>query len=405
MKVDARFVTWCTACQWNAEPHPEPKRKFVARLAARQADWLARRLYADISSHSRDKRRGLAVLSTAYLLASIVHLMTVALIVAGVAALVQWHGIVWPIRYGAAAFLLGLAWTVQPFRRRRKRRTTPRLDPASAPCLFGLIDEVAAAIGAPSVKDVVVRPDYNASYLRLGRGKSAVSIGMALWAVLEPQERVALLGHELGHSTNGDLREMRFFDATLGSVRRWRLVLLPTPSPVGRRAGAGIQGLVAFMEQFVVPIVLLPLSAVIGTIGNTLHLLAQRQGQRCEYYADELAARAGGSDAAIGLADKLLVADACWRVVIQTLKFGKGADPWRAVRDFALSIPPSEWDRRRLLGRRRLNRIDTSHPPSIFRADLLRSRPPRPAAIILPAERSATIDAELATVRKEVLTS
>src|SRR5579859_3347895 len=124
MVVDSRFITWCTACEWNAEPDPAPKRKFVALLAARQADGLARRLYADVSAHPLTRRRGLAVLTAAYLLAAAVHLVTVALLAAEGAVLAPPSGIIWPVKVLAGAFLPGLAWGGPPFHRRRGRRTT-----------------------------------------------------------------------------------------------------------------------------------------------------------------------------------------------------------------------------------------------------------------------------------------
>ena len=158
-----------------------------------------------------------------------------------------------------------------------------------------------------------------------------------------------------------------------------------------------------FIEQFVLPLILIPASMLVGVIGSLLSLLAQRQGQRCEYYADELAARAAGSAAAATLTDKLLIGDACWRVVVRTLRFGKGTDPWQAVAEFAATMPAKERERRRLVGPRKLNRIDTSHPPSIFRSDLLRARLPVTAAVTLSDDRSAAIDAELTSVRPEVL--
>src|SRR5215469_11485527 len=75
LAADPRFAAWCPACEWNADHDEPPRQKLVARFTARQADWLARRLYADISSHPDTRRRGPVVLSLAYLLAAIVHLI------------------------------------------------------------------------------------------------------------------------------------------------------------------------------------------------------------------------------------------------------------------------------------------------------------------------------------------
>ena len=341
----------------------------------------------------------MAVAAAAWVLAGLVHLLTLAVLAVGVLILLT--DIIWPIKYVLAALLSGLAAYLQPVWRKRKLRTTPQLDKASAPQLFGLIDEVAAAIKAPTVGAIVVMPEFNASHFKLKKGRPAIGLGLTLWSVLEPAERVAVLGHELGHRTNGDLRSKVVFSTALFSLHRWRLVLVPAKSSwrSSRRARTSEQGLVMLIEQFVLPLILIPASMLVGVIGSLLSLLAQRQGQRCEYYADELAARAAGSIAAATLTDKLLIGDACWRVVVRTLKFGQGADPWQAAAEFAASIPAKEWERRRLVGRRKLNRIDTSHPPSIFRSDLLRARLPVTAAVTLTGERSAAIDAELAAVK------
>jgi Zn-dependent protease with chaperone function len=370
---------------------------------AKQQDQLARRLYADVVARQRTEGGGFVVASAAWLLAGLVHLLTLLVLAGGVLILLT--GVIWPIKLVLAAFLLALGAYLQPVLRKRKRRTTPQLDPASAPQLFGLIDEVASAINAPTVRAVVVLPEFNASYFKLDRRRHAIGLGLTLWTALEPAERVALLGHELGHRTNGDLRSTVMFSTALFSLRRWQLVLLPAQSPwrSSRRARTSGQGLVMLVEQFVLPLILIPASMTVGLIGSALSLLAQRQGQRCEYYADELAARAAGSAGAVALTDKLLIGDACLRVVTRTLKFGKGADPWQAVAEFAGSLPAKEWERRRLVGRRKLNRIDTSHPPSIFRSDLLRARLPVTAAVTLSDERSAAIDAELAAARAKVL--
>ena len=159
------------------------------------------------------------------------------------------------------------------------------------------------------------------------------------------------------------------------------------------------------VEQVLAPLILIPPFVLVEAAGVGLSRIAQRQGQRCEYYADDLAAIAAGTQAAVGLVEKLLVADGAWRVVVQTLRFQRDCDPWQAVGEYVRAIPPGEWDRLRLLGRRQLRSIDSAHPPSQFRADVLRDRPDRPAQVVLPARRAAAIDAELARVRPALASS
>ncbi|NUW38495.1 M48 family metalloprotease, partial [Nonomuraea sp. SMC257] len=103
-----------------------------------------------------------------------------------------------------AVLLLGTAWLMRP--RLGRLPAGPHLRGRDrAPRLFGLLDRVGAEVGAPPVDVVFVSAEDNAAYARIGRrGRRALIIGAPLWARLGPQEKVALLGHELSHSSNGD---------------------------------------------------------------------------------------------------------------------------------------------------------------------------------------------------------
>jgi hypothetical protein len=99
---------------------------------------------------------------------------------------------------------------------------------------------------------------------------------------------------------------------------------------------------------------------------------------------------------------KMLAESSCTRAVTKAVKFTEGADPWMTAREHVAAIPQTEWERLRRLARKRLHRIDVSHPPTQLRADVLTSRPPRPAAVVLDQARSAAIDGELAGCARAV---
>jgi len=196
-----------------------------------------------------------------------------------------------------------------------------------------------------------------------------------------------LIGHELGHQVNGDQRRSFIVRNAIRSLGHWAYLRRPAPSHSG-------QGLAALGEVVMV-IVLLPAAAVAGALQQLLSILASRQGLSAEYYADELAAKAGGTGAAVALSEKLLIAPACQRQVIHTAKFDPASDPWRDVAGYAAGIHPHEWERQRRLGRRRLPAIDDNHPPSQLRADLLRRLPHRDPAVRLTPDQAKAIDQEL----------
>lgn len=399
--ADQRFVIWCQTCEWNADPGPRRRLPFAGKQAARDSDRLARRLHADALTHSRARRDKIAA-ALAWSLAAVIHSVTLGLVAGAIAWLALSASVLTPIRFLVAAFGIGVAAFVQPFRRHPP--SGPILVRAAAPELFALTDDVAAALRAPTVEHIVLGPDYNAAYLKLTARKPAIAVGLALWAALDPAERVALLGHELGHRINADLRRNLVVSGALATLANWQLLLFPAQSIWKSRSGPvrPATALTHIVEQVLAPLILIPLFLVVQAIGSGLARLVQRQAERCAYYADNLAATVAGTSAAIGLVEKLLVGESCWRVVVQTLRFQHDADPWQPVGEYVRAIPFAEWERLRLVGRRQLKRIDSAHPPTQLRADVLRDRPQRPGLVVLPAARAAAIEAELAQARADL---
>jgi len=264
--------------------------------------------------------------------------------------------------------------------------------------LFDLIDSVSSVVGTTPVSRVIITAHYNAAYLKDRRRRPTMEIGVPLWVVLSPQERVALLGHELGHRVNGDLRNLAFVHYALLSLMNW-WHLFRSPSTPGwrRHAYARVdsdRGLVNLAE-LLLPLVLFPVTILISALAGALELLAQRQGQRCEYLADQMSARAAGTDAAVSLTDKLLIAETCRRELVQIVRFQRGVNPWQGLATYVSALPDTEWERLRRLARMRLHRIDTTHPPSALRHDFIEQLPRNHAAVVADAGQMQAINAEL----------
>jgi hypothetical protein len=103
-----------------------------------------------------------------------------------------------------------------------------KVTPAEAPELYRLVGDVAAALSAP-VPAVYVEEDvFNASASRVGlRRRPVLVLGLPLWNVLSAQQRVALLGHELGHFVNGDPRRGLLVQPAVGGLQRLDAWLVP----------------------------------------------------------------------------------------------------------------------------------------------------------------------------------
>ncbi|MCX4553934.1 M48 family metallopeptidase [Streptomyces sp. NBC_01387] len=393
-----RFVTWCLACDWNADPgapEPEPGRLDAARrkLARRHGE----QLYTELSQGGelRPHRDLISVLAQVVALA--VHAVTAALAVAGVLLVVLgWSTVVQPV-CGLALILLAVG--LRPRFMRFPEGGVP-LHRTDAPALFGLIDRVAESVGTRGVDVVLVDASANAAVTAWGiRRRRLLFLGLCLWEPLAPQERIALLGHELGHYANGDIRHGAVIAPAFESLSFWYSALAPTSRPT--------------LQQTLVDWALaLPRWMVIGT-ALLLDHLTLRATQRGEYLADRKGARAGSSEAAVALMDRLsassAVEDELRRLSVAARSRSRGRDArtvgpelWERVVDHTASVPEHERERLRRVSVRRGHSVNSTHPPTHLRRQLLAESEPCAAEVVADSATVEAVAAELAGARAVV---
>jgi Zn-dependent protease with chaperone function len=240
---------------------------------------------------------------------------------------------------------------------------------------------------------------------------------MPLWTILSGPERIALLGHELGHQVNGDPGHGCLAGSARRSLRQWMVLLNPRTAPYERRVrparGSGIAGIATLLAPLAQVIVFLPCYLVAWGCDALLTRLDLSCGQRAEYLADELGARLGGSEAAGGLLGKLPLGEPVGTFLLakrnaQGTARRAGADqdgqpdPWESLREFVNSIPETERQRRRIVDKARNTRTDSTHPANHLRASLMHERPQHAGTIKLSEDEWAEIDAELAPAGRAV---
>ncbi|MEU9193257.1 M48 family metalloprotease [Streptomyces hundungensis] len=398
---DKRFAKWCTACDWNVDPgDKEPVRgrfeKAQRRLAHRYGEQLHARLLAgDTASDSASRRQDRSgILARAVALA--VHTVTVALAVGGVLLIVLGPG----IQPFLGAILLVTAVVLRP-RFGKLRPDGPVLHRADAPRLYALVDEVASSVGTQGVDVVVVDALYNASVATHGlKGRRSLHIGLALWEVLDPQERVALLGHELGHYAHGDVRHGRLVGTALQSLHHWLYFLTPVPTLYRRRT---------VPELAAAALISVPRS-VFHAVALLLEGLALRGSQRSEYLADRAAVRVGSAAAATRMMDRLLIGNAITTAlrtesVRAQARIG-GAEPqgaadglWERIAERAATVSEREYERLRRVSVLRGHSVDSTHPPTHLRRHLMEVGEPAAPTVVVDPETAAAIATELAPAR------
>jgi Zn-dependent protease with chaperone function len=226
-----------------------------------------------------------------------------------------------------------------------------------------------------------------------------LKLGLPLLAALEPQERVALIGHELGHARNGDSSRGLFVGSAIRGLASWYTVLAPhgttgMAGSVQRDSDLRLAEHVANVFLWVLsrpPLLLFHVE-----VGLLLH-----DSRRAEFLADAIGARVSGSDAAIALHEKLLLSSSFEQVVRQCAHpSATDVDVFDAAKSFLDTVPRRERERRRRVAMLEASTLGSTHPPTGQRIRLLEQRPVRSAQVTLTAGESEQIDRELGRLRK-----
>ncbi|GAA3213238.1 M48 family metallopeptidase [Nonomuraea helvata] len=315
-----------------------------------------------MSSESRSApglSAGLARIAS-YALACLVHFLGPAFLVAGGYLLSRMT--IFAFFLGVVA--LGLAWLVRPRVPRFPADVQP-LTREEAPNLYALLDRIGAGVGAPRADAVALDGTVNAAFGTYGwRRRRLVMIGYPLWLILTPQERIAVLAHEMAHSSNGDSRHGLFVGTALDSLRELR--------GVTRFDWHQDDGLDRLFAQALLVLAGLPVRALIFA----LELLLYRSSQRAEYRADELGARVAGSRAMASVLDVLTTRAPSARNFLEPSAVLLGAsDLWDQLQASVAAVPDEELERRRQAAREEKTRVDDTHPPTYLRMERVRSLP------------------------------
>ncbi|WP_405062023.1 M48 family metalloprotease [Kribbella sp. NBC_01505] len=396
IRVDRRYVTWCEKCDWNVDPTPllDPTPAWRLRLEQRLADSLYRELeQGAIHRPGWDAARiGAGLLSVLILLLPLTAFLT------GIALLLFYR----PLWFSAILALLALtvAFLFRP-RLGRLSDDAVLLYADEAPVLFGVLDEIATAVGTRKAHAVAVTADANVGYGQVGwRFRPIIVLGIPLWAGLRPQERVAILAHEFGHGRHGDHLSSWLVSSAQHVLFGLRMTFTEGHVERHRRAWGVDDGTGATMAARV-------LNATVGTLVRglswVLTRLELRSGQRDEYLADRKSGEIAGSEAAAHALERSLLADSSYDAMVRALRFPTEVEPLEAVRSAVTGVPARELERRLRASRIRETRTDATHPPTSLRTKLIRTRPATSARVVMGIDQSTNIDRELAPASEQVL--
>ncbi len=396
-ELDSRFSVWCPACDWNVDPLADSgdSGRGGARTEERQERILRR-----VLSRGTRKAWSCPPLWAAFVLATAVNLVTVALTVAGVWLVAA--GANWPQRL-AGGLALVLALVLRPRPGKMPKHAVNR---SAAPVLHALVDRVAAVTGIRRVDAIAVDQGYGSRCVRVGlRRRRVLVLGLPLWEVLTGDQRLALLGHDLGRSAGTGL-STAWIETALDGLSTWADVVRSSPEADKARmealdshlfdAGAtamGRQNSTANMGAALAAPLQDALAQGALLLHRLLNRLSEQSGGLTEYRADEAAARTASSDSAEQLLRALLLRETALAALARTAR--GTTDIWPQLRDAVTSVPDTERERRLRVSRRR----DSGTPPVPLRLRHIRALNMERAAVDVSDEETRAIEAELEPTR------
>lgn len=264
---------------------------------------------------------------------------------------------------------------------------------SEAPDLFGLIDELSDELGASRLKVLAFDIETNASTTRVGfRRRLAIVVGFPLWEAMTRDERVALLGHEIAHEVNGDLRRSPFVGTSLTVLGDWYVFTYPGPF-----REASDQGLGEAIAWFLVAIPHL----LLGIAVRWQERLVLDNSRRAEFAADLLAADVAGTRACRALFDRLILSNSIDYAVKRAVKVGDH-DTWGAIRRRFDELPSHERDTIRQVAMEEELSVDGTHPPTGERLRAIGDAAFQSPKVLLDTSRNSRIDRELDAARAEL---
>lgn len=357
-------------------------------------DRASARLFTEVTERPLTKPGRDAASWAAAAIAIVVHLFVIALVALGVLIVVRADSTfpLIPIIVGTA--LVGLAVLMRP-RVGRPPKIEDTVDPAAAPTLYALVNQVAERLGSKPVWRIMLTADYSASFGIYGlRRRAVLTLGYPLWNLLEPQERVALLGHELGHAVNGDSQRGLLVGSSLGSLGELRAALLIGPSSTGH-----VMTIIgSALSRIFLAVAALP---VFG-MGLVQERLLARSSQRAEYFADHLAATIAGVTHTTSMLDKLRLSRGAM-IALRAALLRKENDIWAVERAWRDARTAEDKARTIAADDAKPHTVDATHPRTALRIAALRARAYGGDTLVSGRADAEATDRELAPLLRDVI--
>jgi Zn-dependent protease with chaperone function len=383
--VHQGYLTWCDTCGWNLAAADPPPPKTGAEAIAAMVGERSSSTVADIVARGHGDRRWRVALAVA---AIGVYLFVAALAVGGV-----WlEAITFPNPFAMlpVAAMLGAAWYARP--RPNGPEPTP-LERADHPTLYELAVTIADELGCARLDGIALTMEYNAWIARYGwRQRRVVTLGIPLLAVLTPQERAALLAHELAHERRGDTWRSLLV-GTAGNALAALMELLE-PEQMATVVGDRRYQRPSTLSNTIANLAMAFVSMLVRPFVMLFGVLEARQSQRSEYLADRLSADVAGTEAVRSVLVKSRATHTLSTLAASAAVDGDG-DVIGRLRRRSTETPGREWLRIERVMAMDKPELYATHPLPVHRVGMVDQLGVRPPRVVVTDAQAFELEREL----------
>ncbi|WP_243297851.1 M48 family metallopeptidase [Bacillus litorisediminis] len=379
MPAASEYITWCEYCDYNVNPTIPEESTPITRLYER----LGERLGESLVENIKEGVTPTAWIPTiaAFFIATIVHMVSLGLLLGGLYCLFFADKNIYI--YIAIVLLFGLSWVLRP-RIDRLEKDQFILPRDEFPTLYGICEKISEEMNTKKVDGIIIDHGFNASITEVGfRRKVIVTVGLPLFSILNADERLSVLAHEIGHKENKDLSKSFYLGTAISTIYTWFDLLYPDKATNGERED-GMSLLEVPAYYFMKAISFIPYSLI-----YLLTFLLYRNKQVAEFKADLFEAEVTGTHTAIQVLEKLHYGDLFAHISRKVALNNEKLNLFTELKSRVANLP--ERERKRLKRKTELEktRIDTTHPATHLRMNLLKAKMMHPKIKLTSLEASA----------------
>ncbi|TXK83965.1 M48 family metallopeptidase [Paenibacillus sp. N3.4] len=348
------YVTWCEKCNWNLKTAKKyvPKSIFE-KIYLRAGEKSGQNLLHSLLQKENLNPTFFSLKLLTLVASSFIHLASLCIFVSGFYLIKSDFPNVLFIILGIS--LMVLAWIT---RLKPNKLRHPPLSREHYPNLYKFTDEISSTLNADKVYGIIIDEKFNASFSQIGwKQKKILRLGLPLLSVLNKQELVALISHEIAHGINGDLNKGLWVGSAIHTLSSWYQITKPDKIFDTRyRAGA--------LFMIFANILLLLVSKILYFLLYLLCHLNWRDSQRAEYLADQIAAKTAGKEAILSLLNKLHFQDSYEFTILKVINTKREGHFFEDFVEQVLMTPEKELERIKRLELLDNSRLDATHPPT-----------------------------------------